>query len=527
MRSLRTVLLVAVAGVVFLLLAPQAAGGSNVYVTTHGVSMEPRFHTGDLAVLRAADSYRVGQVVAYRSPQLRTVVMHRIVALNSAGRYTFQGDNNSWLDAEHPTREAILGSLVVRVPQGGRWLARLSNPAALAGLTFALLMGGGTAVQTRRRRRRRSTTVSQHTTARVTTPRLAGLPPQLRPAVAAAAGLGVLALALGAAAWTGPVTSTTSVQQASDRALTFRYTAAVPRSAAYDGTTVSSPDPVFRRLAQAVDVHLAYRGGPGSIAVAAQLSSSSGWHATVPLAPRRAFTTRGYDGVVRLDLSALQARAQAAAVATGIAADTVAVKVVPDIRSAGSGPFRPELALTMDPLKLTLSGEASALVVKDSGSTAIPSHGPRQLELRGLALPVTTARLASLLLALLSLVTGALVLLIQRRTAPASEAADIRQRYASLLVAVQPMPNAPGRPVVDVTDFLTLAKLAERYGLLVLHWSRSDIETFVVQDEGTTYRYRSGDGQLDGDAEIEHTDPAATAVPAPPVRRVASLFEVG
>lgn len=53
--------------------------------------------------------------------------------------------------------------------------------------------------------------------------------------------------------------------------------------------------------------------------------------------------------------------------------------------------------------------------------------------------------------------------------------------------------SAPqGRPIIDVTTFSTLAKLAERYGLLVLHWARSCVETFVVQDENITYRYRAG-----------------------------------
>jgi hypothetical protein len=52
------------------------------------------------------------------------------------------------------------------------------------------------------------------------------------------------------------------------------------------------------------------------------------------------------------------------------------------------------------------------------------------------------------------------------------------------------MPAPQGRPVIDVTTFATLAKLAERYGLLVLHWTRSGVETFVVQDENITYRYR-------------------------------------
>jgi len=57
-----------------------------------------------------------------------------------------------------------------------------------------------------------------------------------------------------------------------------------------------------------------------------------------------------------------------------------------------------------------------------------------------------------------------------------------------------PVALTPGRPVVDVPDVDSLVKLAERYGLLVLAWSRGGIDTYVVQDEGTTYRYRSGTG---------------------------------
>jgi hypothetical protein len=60
------------------------------------------------------------------------------------------------------------------------------------------------------------------------------------------------------------------------------------------------------------------------------------------------------------------------------------------------------------------------------------------------------------------------------------------------MVPVEPMSTPPGRPVVTVTDITTLVKLAERYRLLVLHWERSGIETFVVQDENTTYCFRTG-----------------------------------
>jgi hypothetical protein len=51
-----------------------------------------------------------------------------------------------------------------------------------------------------------------------------------------------------------------------------------------------------------------------------------------------------------------------------------------------------------------------------------------------------------------------------------------------------------GRPVVDVTEFATLARLAESYGLMVLRWSHSQVETFIVQDQGITYRYRTRAG---------------------------------
>src|SRR4051794_29822334 len=76
-------------------LAPAALGGRATYVVTHGTSMQPRFHTGDLAVVYPAVDYRPGQVAAYRSNTLHTVVLHRIVAKTASG-YDFKGDNNSW-----------------------------------------------------------------------------------------------------------------------------------------------------------------------------------------------------------------------------------------------------------------------------------------------------------------------------------------------------------------------------------------------------------------------------------------------
>src|SRR5438874_797910 len=110
---------------------PLSWGGHFGYVTTHGISMQPRFHTGDLAVVRPAAHYSVGDIAAYHNRMLHTVVLHRIVAIND-GRYTFKGDNNTWLDVERPVGDQLIGRLALRVPQGGAWLHRMAGAGGLS-----------------------------------------------------------------------------------------------------------------------------------------------------------------------------------------------------------------------------------------------------------------------------------------------------------------------------------------------------------------------------------------------------------
>jgi len=480
------------------LAAPVELGGRSAYVTTRGISMEPRFHTGDLAILRPAGSYRVGDVVGYHSGALKTVVMHRIVA-EDHGRYTFKGDNNGFLDPEQPTRDQLIGSLAMRVPQGGVWLKRLTSPAPLALLAFGLLASGGAAAETRHTRRKRPT-VFRHAAQRArpaptlgrAAPTLGTLPAPLRQAATATAAVGVAGLALGAVAWTGPLARETTSEAKTSRSVTFGYSATVPLTAAYDGTTVHSPDPVFRKLARTVAVHYIYRGAPGTVAVAAELSLPDGWHSTVPLTGRTAFTTGTYAGDVRLDLRTIEARSQAAAAVTGLSAEQISISVVPKVVTADGTTFAPALALRLTRIALGLAGDEKTLTVADSTPVTTVATAPRRLHLLGRSLAVASARTASAVMTLGALLATVLLTSVARTMSPRSEGAGIRRRYAPLLIPVQPMPTPAGRPLVDVTAFATLAKLAERYGLLVMHWTRGGVETFVVQDDATTFRYRTG-----------------------------------
>lgn len=469
------------------LLWPAGLGGRSSYVTTHGVSMEPGFHTGDLAIIRPAPSYGAGDVVAYRSAQLDTVVMHRIVDVDG-DRYTFKGDNNSWLDPEHPAREDLVGRLALRVPQGGAWLRRASGPPGRAFVAFALVTAGGGAVQVRRRRRsmgrhRRGGSSSASA--------FSSLPQAFRAATAATVAIGAAGVTLGAVAWTGPVLTEKVSTRPVDRSVTFSYAASVPKTAAYDSTAVRAPDPVFRKVTQRVAVTYAYRGGPARVSVAAELSAPSGWRSTVPLAAERSVDGR-HEGVVRLDLAALAARAQDAADATGVPIDQINVAVVPRVTAADGTTFAPALKLVLTPSQLKLADDQKNLTLTDAVTVSTTARVPRTGSILGRSFPMGSGRRWSVLLLGSALLAGAVLLLLGRRSTPSTEAAGINRRYAPLLLPVLPAALPDDGAIVDVAEFTALVKLAERYGLLVLCWTRGDVTTYVVRDDSATYRYRSG-----------------------------------
>jgi signal peptidase I len=472
--------------------------GPLAVVSTNGISMQPRVSAGDLVVVGPAASYGVGDSAAYRSPMLKTVVLHRIVAVEG-DRFVFQGDNNDWLDPEKPTLDDLVGKELLHIPQGGIWLKRLTSPPALAAYTFLLLTGGAAAARTKRQRRKERRTVSPRH--RSTSPRsLSAMSPALQPAAATAAALGLVGVALAGLSFTRPTTTTGAALSSVDSSLDFSYTATVPASAAYDGTTVTAPQPVFRTLIDTVDVTYDYAGRPGKIAVDAQLSTASGWRSTVHLSPAQPLAAE-QQGRVTLDLSALEARAEAAAAVTGIPAGSLTVTVIPRIWMDGGGQFAPELPLTLDALTLK-PGSEEALTASTSSEQPGTGSGPAQLSALGRSLDVETARQASLAAVLLAGVLGLALLVLARRHGPVAEAERIRTRHKNLLLPVLPVALTPGRPVVDVPDIDALATLADRYGLLILHWQRSGVTTYVVQDEGSTYRFRSWAAQQPDAAEL-------------------------
>jgi len=317
------------------------------------------------------------------------------------------------------------------------------------------------------------------------------LPPLLRAVAAILVVVTGLGLALAVLGWMKPVTEVKKASSTHDQSMTFAYTAKVPRSAAYDGTTVTSPDPIFRKLANKVDLQIGYHGHPGALDVTAELTNGSGWHTTMQLAPARSFSGADCAAKVTLDLDALDERATAAATAIGIQPAPVTIALTARVAAAGKPVFTAPLQLSLSPLEMTLGSGASSLSVKDAGADQASTRVLREIKVFGhTIMTAAQARSYAVLLLLAGLVGAGVIAFVARRDAPLRTRAEIERRYPQLLVPVEAMPSPPGKPVVTVDNFPALAKLAERYGQMILTWRRPEADDFVVRDEGITYRYR-------------------------------------
>ncbi|MHA7276392.1 signal peptidase I [Arthrobacter sp. Hz1] len=483
----------AAAAVALTVIGAAIIAGQAAVVTTDGASMNPVYNDGDLVAIGRAPSYSVGQIAAYRLPGSNEVVLHRIIGGGQTA-FVFKGDNSQSIDTVKPSAEDLVGRELLHIPQGGVWLDRLASPPMLALMTFALVAGGGTTITRRRRRqsRQRRADMSRHT---VTGTGLSGaaraLPPLLRVGAAVTLILAIIASTLVILAWTGPLNQPAATEPVSGARMKFSYTAEVGNSPAYDGTVAESPDPVFRSLADTVDVHFAYQGEPGSVTVSAELSTLGGWRTTIPLQTTTSFLGTQYEGTVELDLATFEDKARAASAVTGLPESPILITLTPRVQTAAGPDFEPALTLELAPLQLSVPGAPDALTVTNDAPVGQALAVPRTLGPEIWNLTAANARIISAALILLTFLAGITLTLLARRNTPVDEGAAIRRRYSALLVRVHPMPAPQGQPVIDVTTFATLAKLAERYGLLVLHWDRSDVETFVVHDESTTYRYRT------------------------------------
>jgi signal peptidase I len=417
---------------------PERLGGTATYVMVHGSSMEPKLHAGDLVIVQRANAVKVGDVVAYRSHDLRVPVLHRIVGIEN-GNYKFKGDNNGWIDRESVAKSDLMGTSWVRVPMGGTVLewTRTPSHAPLLTIPAALLLLGGFGKKTPRRARaakklklRKPKALRLPNLARaakaVETPRLRlpALPalPKLplekvslpRPSLPAIPGpdaaliygpigqglLVAVCLVATAAAFLGflaygrPASTSGAQTIAYKQEGTFSYSAPAKDGYVYDKGGARTGQPVFLRLSRAIDFRFTYALKPDAKAqvsgkgrLTAVVKDTNGWSRTIALGQAKRLDGKTMTLRGRLDLEQLRTLIKRVESATGVLRAGYQVAITPQIDVAGiasgrgfSDHFAPELQFQLDSLQL-----APVPAAAGGGVNANPFH-PKEtgsLELQG------------------------------------------------------------------------------------------------------------------------------------------------
>ncbi len=128
-------------------------------------------------------------------------------------------------------------------------------------------------------------------------------------------------------------------------------------------------------------------------------------------------------------------------------------------------------------------GQSTSGAVMDAPGTA-----PAKITVLGVSPQVVLLRWISILGLLLS--AGAtLFFYLRKRGEPFVETFRIQSQYSHLIVPIVAGEDL-GWPAVDVPYIKSLVRLAESGQRLILHTRSDNVDTYLVNDEGTVYRYQ-------------------------------------
>jgi signal peptidase I len=486
--------LILVIGLVLLwvFLAPTKIGGQASYVIIQGHSMEPKFHSGDLALVRKASSYNVGDIVTYWNDSMAAYTIHRIIDIKQ-DRFILKGDNNSWIDPVYPSQEEIIGKLWIHLPKLGKLMEKLRSPANFAlvmGLSGGLLMTG--MVLSSKRNRKKEFI-------------------NLNPGGAMAIGLYTLGLlffaflALSFYAFSRPVSisSNNVVYQQEGQ---FSYSA-TGTPGIYDSNTVQPGEPIFPKLTCILNVGFNYNLlGNQAQAVSGNhqfyarvLDEQSGWSRTIPMSQVMTFNGASFFNAGTIDLCQVEALVATLERETGLRSNTYVMEVVSAVEitadvagEAVSDSFVPVLTFKFDEAHFYLDSnkiDDNVLHTSQSGMSNSPNLQANVLPLLGLNPTVQTVRIISILGLFISLSGLLIVGFYIYQAVQQNQEALIHLKYGTLLVDIYDGAYEPAPPIIDVTSIDNLAKLAERHNTMILHIPRDFLHDYIVQGINVTYRF--------------------------------------
>ena len=491
---------------VWIAFAPARLGGRVAYVIVNGISMEPRYHLGDLTIMRKAATYQVGDVVTYSDAEMNAYVIHRIIDVDQ-DHYVLQGDNNSWIDAYRPTNEEIIGKLWIYIPRLGKvfkWLHSPLNLALTMGLLGGVLMAGVLKKPSQSGRRKSNLQGSAYG--------------NFESGLYLFGSLALVFLGLGIFGFVKPLTrSAENIAYLQESHFSYSATGT---PVIYDTEVVRSGEPVFPRLTCFLNIAFTYTvTGPqlqdvsGHYQLIARvMDEQSGWQRTISMNERTGFSGTSFSAASNLDLCQIVSLVNTLKQETGLRANNFTLEISPQVIVTASATgnqiidsFEPRLVFRFDEVHFSLStpnGQDDPLYLSKQRSAENINIEPNTLSVLGWEPRIGTVRVLALLGLALSLSGLVFVGFRIFGAAQQSRAALIRLKYGGLLVNVYERNLAPASMLVDVTNIDELAKLAERHNTVILHMALSFMHSYMVQCNGLTYRYVFSEGR-GGLGEIE------------------------
>ena len=525
--------------------APTPVGGLSSYIMIVGNSMEPDFHRGDLVIVHRAPEYYVGEAVAYRNPELKRNVFHRIIS-NEYDHYTLKGDNNSWVDSYQPSRAEVIGKLWIRIPRAGALIQFLRVPlnmAIFAGVLVGILALGifakpriGKTMKKRSLResvselireqksRKRTNQTASSSDLQTGSDKSNLLPSLFKPAKdrQSAELLGILeilffalgliafaSLILGIISFTRPASITATDDVNYQHIGLFSYSAPAPASV-YDSNALQTGEPIFPQLTCSIRMNFLYslagdalENISGSYEVQAQiLEPGTGWQRTIPLQAITAFKGNTLDIGTNLNLCQVIGLIESMEAETGFRPGQYTFLIIPKIFVSGqiagrqlNDTYSPQLAFRYDRLNfsvLRLDPEADPFNVSEPNFLREIINKANTLSMFGFELLVWQLRLIAMVGLALSLAGIWMMWIYIQNIARKSPESYARMKYSSMILKVNGQLSDDSR-VINVSSIDDLAKLAERHNTFILYDMQNHTHNYMVQTEKLAYLHSSNE----------------------------------
>lgn len=482
--------------------APLQIGGKVSYVIVNGISMEPNYHTGDLILVRQADLYEIGDVVAYHDPEMRANIIHRIIAIDS-DNYTIQGDNNSWIDGHRPTKREILGKLWIYLPKAGStalWFRQPFHMAIMLGMLGGVFMVDMKAKKHGERKKKSSSSMA--------------IPFDILFYTLGMIGLVFLGMEIYAC--------TQPISKAAEK-ISYKQTGTFSYSASgtpilYDTGAASSGEPIFTRITCQLAAGFQYKldiGGLEELQGVEHLDAiveddQTGWQRTIPLTADTSFDQPGFKSEASIDLCKIQKLVKSVEQETGIKTHNI-LKIVASVSVNGmiggaafTDTFHPELLFHFDTMRFYLDDgdRADLLQTITPGSFDNLKSIDNRFSFLGLKGTIRALRITAICGFLLSLVALLIVCFFWSRILRTDPERAIRLKYGSLLIDMKESGQGleSSALVIELASIDQLARLAERINCAIIHTISASGHIYLVKSEATLYRYTVPQSTIDNDA---------------------------